>query len=142
MKDFIRKKLLTEIDDHLNSLLFGDKIEIDKSKVKFKVVKLNDEVSFQLYEPQYGLLGTLRTKVVDGGLKVGGVTINPKYHRQGLATGLYNFAIHQVRKENKTLFSDNNQQPETRKIWLKLVSKGVAEQIGECQPISCLFRTL
>jgi GNAT superfamily N-acetyltransferase len=113
MRDFIKSKL----NEALNNL--------DTSKIKIKVTNIN---GLTVFIPFYDKdrMGAFRTKPFNDGFKIDSTLLYDRYQNQGIGKGMYRYMINYFRKEGKTLYSDDAQSPDAKRVWDSLVASGMA----------------
>lgn len=119
MKEIIKQKLLET---------FGEKLDTSKIRIKKGIVN-----NFLVYIPFYGeeKMGGVRLSPVSDGYKIFSTLLYDKFKDKGIGKGMYKHIIKDLNKKNKTLYSDDNQSEDAKRVWDKLVSTGVAEKIGD-----------
>lgn len=118
MKEFIKQKISEAL---LN--------EIDTSKIRIKKAIVNNLL---VYTPFYGnnRMGAFRLKPFGDDYKIFGTVLYDDYKGQGLGKGMYKYIIKDLKKDGKTLYSDDMQSSDAARVWDNLVLLGIAEKTG------------
>ena len=117
MKNFIKHKLRE-----------GTSNLIDTSRIKIKNQVVNNLLVFiPFYDNDR--MGAFRLRPFNDGYKIFETILYDRYKGQGLGKGMYKYIIRTLNKENKKLYSDDNQSPEAQNVWNSLVADGLAIKI-------------
>lgn len=119
MRDFIKQKLLEGLTD-----------KIDTSKIKIKKAVVNNLL---VYTPFYdgNRMGAFRLRPFGDDYKIFATVLYDDYKGQGLGKGMYRYIIRDLKKDGKTLYSDDMQSADAARVWDSLVSLGLAEKTGD-----------
>ena len=119
MREFIKQKLTEALADKL-----------DTSKIKIKKAVVNNLL---VYTPFYdgNRMGAFRLRPFGDDYKIFGTVLYDDYKGHGLGKGMYRYIIKDLKKENKTLYSDDMQSADAARVWDGLVAMGMAEKTGE-----------
>ena len=119
MKEFIKQKLSEALMDKL-----------DTSKIKIRKAVVNNLL---VYTPFYdgNRMGAFRLRPVGDDYKIFATVLYDDYKGQGLGKGMYLYIIKDLKREGKTLYSDDMQSADAARVWDSLVAMGMAEKTGE-----------
>lgn len=72
-------------------------------------------------------VGALRLKPYQEGFQVDSVTVSPSYRQLGIGKEMYRVAFETVH----SLYSDEYQTPDAKRIWDSLINSGEAVKVGQ-----------
>lgn len=117
---------LVQVPGNTPELALEQYLQTLEPEVQFVTTPINNGLTSHMFMVGDQKVGTIRTKPVEGGVKVDQALVTEGYRGQGVGTELYLETIRNLMAEGKKLFSDTSRTAPAERIWEKLVESGLA----------------